>query len=36
VKLGSSDDNTITATTMGEVEAMMDPEEKSTIIQIFK
>jgi hypothetical protein len=36
VKLGSSDDDTAIATTMGEVEAMMDPEEKSTIIQIFK
>jgi hypothetical protein len=29
VKLGSSDDNTIIATKMEEVEAMMDPEEKS-------
>jgi hypothetical protein len=36
VKLGSSNDDTIIATTMGDVEAMMDPEEKSTIIQIFK
>jgi hypothetical protein len=36
VKLGSSDDVTTITTTMGDVEAMMDPEEKSTIIQIFK
>jgi hypothetical protein len=34
VKLGSSDDNTIIATKMEEVEAMMDPEEKS--ISIYK
>jgi hypothetical protein len=33
VKLGSSDDDTTIATTMGDVEAMMDPEEKSTNIQ---